>query len=176
MNDDKRIIREVLAGEREAYAELVRLYHVKVITLCLSLLGNPTQAEDAAQDVFLKAYRNLSRFRQESAFSTWIYRIAYNHCLNLLRARKRNPSEPLEAMTETQGEAGVKEGAPSAVEDVLSRLPPDYREVLTLREVQGLTYAEIAQAMECSLDSVKARLRRARQALQNAARASRLTP
>ena len=159
----------------------MRRHHAPIEGLCASLLGDPVRAEDAAQEVFLKAYRSLPGFRLDSTFSTWLYRIASNHCLDLLRRRGREKSESLDALGEKDGEpsdAGLPsvEGEERAVEDrdlverLLSSLPPDYRLILTLREVQGLSYHEIAEAMDCSLDSVKARLRRAREKLEELGR------
>ncbi len=173
--DEQRIIRDVLSGRREEFARLVRAHQAKVLSLCLSLLKDPAEAEDAAAEIFLKAYQKLKDFRFDAAFSTWLYRIAYRHSLDLLRARQRRRAQSLDALLEERGE-GALPPAPDqttpadparTAESLLSSLPPDYRLVLTLREVQGLSYEEIARAMDASLDSVKARLRRARQALRS---------
>ncbi len=171
---DARLIEQVLAGETSLYAELVRRHHPRVFGLCASMLGDRTQAEDAAQDVFLKAYRRLSEFRGDAALSTWLYRVAANRCLDLLRGQSRRREESWEAFVEREGDgvrrllAEPSSEAPLASEEadlvqrVLSQLPPDYRLILTLREMEGLDYRELTQAMNCSLDSVKAKLRRAR--------------
>lgn len=164
---DQEIVRRVLSGDREAYALLVRAHQGKVLSLCLSLLRNPSQAEDAAQDIFLKAYKSLPSFRFDAAFSTWLYRISYRHCLDLLKAAKRRREEALESLPEP---AARPDSDALAVQSLLEGLAPDYRLVLTLREVQGLSYQEICAATGDSLDSVKARLRRAREALQAGAR------
>lgn len=173
--DEQRIIRDVLSGRREEFARLVRAHQAKVLSLCLSLLKDPAEAEDAAQEVFLKAYRGLRNFRFDSSFSTWLYRIAYRHGLDILRSRRRRRTQSLDALLEERGE-GALPAAPDqttqadparSAENLLSSLPPDYRLVLTLREVQGLSYEEIARATDASLDSVKARLRRARESLRH---------
>lgn len=178
--NDSELLKRVVSGDDSAYAELVRRHHGKVFGLCVSMLGNQTQAEDAAQEVFLKAYQSLSRFRGTSSFSTWLYRVASNHCLDLLRKESRQRSESLDALleaegdriqrmiTEPDGERRLEDV--DLVERVLKTLPPDYRLILTLREVQGLDYMEIMEAMDCSMDSVKARLRRAREALEESLR------
>jgi RNA polymerase sigma-70 factor, ECF subfamily len=166
--DDARVVQEVLEGDREAYAVLVRRHQGKVLSLCLSLLKRRDAAEDAAQDVFLKAYKALSSFRRDAAFSTWLYRISYRHCLDVLKAAKRRREEALEDLPRVP--AAPPDADPLSVESLLSGLTPEYRLVLTLREVQGLSYDEMAAAMDASLDSVKARLRRARRALQESAR------
>ncbi len=176
--EDLELIQRICSGEREAYSDLVRLYQSRVLRLCTSLLGDANSAEDAAQDVFLKVYRVLPTFRGDASFSTWLYRIAANHCKDLLRKRKREKTESWEGLLEKHGDTieqmlAVKESPkPSAgdaelVEKVLSQLAPDYRIILTLREAQGLSYQEIADTLQCSLDAVKARLRRAREALQD---------
>lgn len=166
-NDDVKAVRAVLAGDRDSFAFLVRAHQGKVLSLCLSLLRSSAAAEDAAQDIFLKAYKNLSGFRFDARFSTWIYRISYRHCLDLLKAAKRRREEALDVLPET---AAREDTGDLAVESLLEGLPADYRLILTFREIQGLSYDEIAAAMGTSLDSVKARLRRARQALQESAR------
>jgi RNA polymerase sigma-70 factor (ECF subfamily) len=171
--DDRYYIESVLAGRSHDYAELVRRHQDRVFSLCLSLLRNPTDAEDAAQEVFLKAYRALSDFRFDSSFSTWLYRIAYRHSLDFLKAKNRRPAESWDALVEERGEPSPDtpptEGADLA-RAVLDALPEDQRLILTFREAQGLTYEEIAETLQVSLDAVKARLRRAREALRQAAR------
>ena len=178
---DTELIDSVLAGRRDDYAELVRRHHGAVLGLCRAMLGDPALAEDAAQESFLNAYRSLGDFRGGAAFSTWLYRIATNRCLDHIRRRARRAEESLDALIESAGpdiERMLDAGQPARdpVEDadlaarVLARLSPDYRLILTLREVQGLSYDELADALECSLDAVKARLRRARAALQEEVR------
>jgi RNA polymerase sigma-70 factor, ECF subfamily len=151
-----------------------------VRSLCLSLLSNPSEAEDAAQDAFLKAYLSLNDFRGEAAFSTWLYRIAFRHCQDLLRKRTRRKTDSwddlldkhgaaLEGALSSPGQAASAENA-DLVRRLLSAMPEDYAAVLTLREMQGLSYQEMTEVLDCSLDSVKARLRRARQWLTEKAR------
>jgi len=169
---DQDLIRSVLSGRQEDYAELVRRHHAKVMGLCLSMLG-PAQAEDAAQEVFLKAYGSLSEFHGEAAFSTWLYRIASNQCLDMTRRAARKAEDSLDTLLEAEGDRiqallaepdkAQGEEARDLVGRVLALLPPEYRLILTLREVQGLDYKELMEALDCSMDSVKARLRRARQ-------------
>src|SRR3989344_1214542 len=105
---DLEIIRKVTSGDAAAYQGLVRKYQDKVFRLCVSMLRD-SGAEDAAQEVFIKVYESLSRFRGESAFSTWLYRVASNHCLNILAKRKREKTESLDALMERSAE-----GFPSA--------------------------------------------------------------
>jgi len=173
---DLEIIKEVLSGRREAYADLVHKYQGKVLQLCHSLLSDGVLAEDAAQEVFIKAFRFLSKFRGKSSFSTWLYRITSNHCTDLLRHKSREKTESWEALMEREGSKLQKILSTPAHQEsdmekfdllqaILSCLSPEYRTVLILREVQGLTYQEMTEVLSCSLDSVKARLRRARKEL-----------
>ena len=174
--DERSLIQRIVAGDREAYAELVRAHQARMLRLCTALLGDSTLAEDAAQDVFFKAYQALSSFRGQSAFSTWLYRIASNHCLDLLRKRRRERAESLDALIDTSGEplhqwlATPQDPTTTLAntelaQRALAQLSPEYRLILTLREVEGLSYQELAETLRCSLDAVKARLRRARQEL-----------
>ena len=141
------------------------------------MLADDAEADDAAQEAFLKAWRALGRFAGDSGFGTWLYRIASNHCLDLLRRRSRRRTESLDELVEREGEAiervlGSTAGPADALEaadlgaKVLAALPEEQRLALVLRETQGLRYDEIARVMGCSVDSVKARLRRARESLQ----------
>jgi RNA polymerase sigma-70 factor (ECF subfamily) len=180
MITDNELIVSVLAGGQADYAELVRRHHARVFALCVSMLGR-SAAEDAAQEVFLKAYSRLKDFRRDSAFSTWLYRVASNHCLDMLRKDARRRSESLEELVEREGSglqrllADPNDAARSfedaeLVRSVLSRLPEDYRLILTLREMEGLEYKELMEAMDCSMDSVKAKLQRARRQFREALR------
>lgn len=167
-------VRRVQAGDVEAFALLVRRHEARVRALCASMLNGSGDAEDAAQESFLKAYRHLADFRGDALFSTWMHRIAYRHCLDLQKARRRRPAESLDALLE-KGDgvlARAQEPAPDAgtVAELLAGLPDDYRQILLMRESHGFRYEEIAAATGVSLDSVKARLRRARRRLIESAR------
>ncbi len=141
--------------------------------MCAFLLPNPADREDAAQEIFIKAYRSLDRFRGDASFFTWLYRIATRHCLDLLRSLSRRPNESWEDLVDREGDrlsrlvSGVDnpaEGQDAAdlVGRVLSHLPPDYRAVLVMREMEGLSYREMAGVFDCSEESIRARLQRAR--------------
>ena len=174
--NDQQIVQLVRSGHTEAYSDLVRQYHKRVMGYCLSMLNNHTDAEEAAQDVFIKAFQALAKFKGDSAFSTWLYRITANHCLDVLRKRARRKTVSLEALVESEGDRiqnlfSVSDHSASLMENreivdkILSTLPEDYRSILTLREIDGLEYQEIAETLNCSLDAVK-RLSRARKQLQ----------
>ena len=175
------LVRVAQAGRRSAFEALVRRHHVRVIQLCASMLGDPAEAEDAAQESFLKAYVSLARFERDAAFGTWLHRIAVNHCLDLLRKRARRKTDSLDELVER--ESGALEGLFSGPADpsraleaadlaarLLATLPEEQRVALTLRETQGLNYEEIAKVMDCTVDSVKGRLKRARETLEKSLR------
>lgn len=177
---DLSLVRRAKAGDRDAFEELVRRHHPRIVRLAAALLSDPEEARDAAQDAFLKAYRFLEKFNEDASFGTWLYRIASNHCLDRLRARR--PNQSWDELVEKEGERLEKilqgpgrQSDPLENRDLLARamgaLPPEYALVLTLRETEGLSYEEIARATDSSLDSVKARLKRARKEL-----AERLRP
>ena len=177
ITDDLDVIRRVREGDRNAYAALVRKYQMRVRGYCVNTLRDAALAEDAAQEIFLKAYQGLPAFRAASSFSTWLYRITANHCRDLQRKAARRPTESLDALLEQEGERAEALLATPAedrisgervelVRRALSHLSETSRAVLILREMQGLSYDELAEALGCSLDAVKGRLKRARQELE----------
>ena len=158
---------------------LVERYQERIFRLCAGIVGM-SSAEDAAQEAFLKAYKNLSRFRGESKFSTWLYRIASNHCLDMVKKNKSSKEESLEKLNSEQGDSSalfaVKGSFTASLENretvraLLNNLSADERMILVLREQEGLSYQELAETLEISLDAVKVRLFRAREALLNEAK------
>jgi len=150
----------------------------------MSMLLNREEADDAAQSVFLKAFVALRQYRRNVSFGAWLHRIASNHCLDVLRKRKRQRTDSLDGLMSVDGEQGAVEWpetpAPAGADEtrektamamtLLNSLSADQRQILMLRELEDLSYDEIAAALECSLDAVKSRLRRARLQLQEKAR------
>lgn len=165
-SSDQDLIDSVLAGEQDDYAELIRRHHAKVMGVCLGMLSDAASAEDAAQDVFLKAYRSLADFKGTSSFGTWLYRVAANRCLDILRQRTRRAEDPLEGIKEEPREIRDASEEKELVARVLAKLPEDYRLILTLREMEDLSYTELTQVLDCSMDAVKARLQRARKSFE----------
>jgi RNA polymerase sigma-70 factor, ECF subfamily len=177
---DLSLVRRVQAGERAAYDLLVLKYQHKVVKLVLRYTRNPADAEDVAQEAFIKAYRALPNFRGDSAFYTWLYRIAINTAKNALVARSRNPRAlPLEP---AEGEDGpdllnklsdpdtpeglaLTEEIRTTVNAAIEALPEDLRTAIVLRELDGLSYEEIAAAMDCPIGTVRSRIFRAREAI-----------
>jgi RNA polymerase sigma-70 factor (ECF subfamily) len=168
--EDPEIIQRILKGDKDLFGELVQRHETALIRLCLGILGDPHQAEEAAQEIFLKAYRSLDRFKGEAAFRTWLTRIGINHCRDLLRRRNRRKflsldailggkENPPEALIERPGEEPV--GLEKAKE-IMARLSEGDREILSMKELEDLNYVEIGSVLGLSLDAVKGRLKRAR--------------
>ncbi len=152
------------SGDPNAFQELVRRHQVTVYRIALRMLGEPRDAEDAAQDAFLQAWRGLPRFRDQSGFSTWIYRIVTNRCLNLQRARR--PIQPLVWDRESgapgpEGEAESR-AQTSAMRQAILALTPEQRAAFVLRYLEGWSYERIGETLEISQPAVKSRLHRAR--------------
>jgi RNA polymerase sigma-70 factor (ECF subfamily) len=178
---DAELVARAADGDDDAFAELVRRHHAAIRGLCLSMLDDAAEAEDAAQEAFLSAHKSLKRFQGKSTFGSWLYRIAANRCLDRLRRRKRDRSSSLDALLEEHGDAvehllgsepdaSLTQEQRDLVARVLGGLSPEHRLILTLRETQGLDYKELTETLDCSLDAVKARLRRARIAFEEIAR------
>ena len=179
--DEKLIIEQVLTGDNDAFGQLVELYQGKVYNLALRMCGNPDDAFDLAQESFFRAWRGLAGFQQESAFSTWLFRLTSNVCLDWLRAKKRRPTVSLTSVEEGDEEAQIDVPDPAkgpeelviAAEDraalakAMNELPVEYREILTLRAINDLSYTEISEILKLPEGTVKSRLSRARLALRN---------
>lgn len=178
--DEKKWLKQAAAGSAEAFEQLVLKYQTAVYNLCLRMTGDPEDAADMTQESFLKAWRNLESFQGNSAFSTWLYRLASNTCLDHLRSVKRRPQLSL-VMEDEDGETqalDVPDSAPTPEEQVialdeqsrlneaLQALEEDQRQILILRAVNGLSYTEIAEALQLKEGTVKSRLARARDQLR----------
>ena len=179
--DEKQIIEKVLAGDNNAFGELVEAYQDKVYNLALRMCGNADDAFDLAQDAFFRAWRGLSGFQFESAFSTWLFRLTSNVCLDWRRAKKRRPTVSLTTLDDEGEEVQMEIRDPgkspeelllaaedrAAVTKAMNELPVDFREILTLRAIDDLSYTEIAEILHLREGTVKSRLSRARLALRN---------
>ncbi len=176
---EAQIVRKVLQGDVNAFETLVVEYEKSVYAITQRMTGNPEDAADMAQETFIKAYNSLQSFRGDSKFSVWIYRIATNVCLDFLRSRSRKPTVSLsvedEEGEETQLDIADESQSPElllergltrdAVRRGLDTLTPEYRQILLLREIQGLSYEEIAAALDLEVGTVKSRIFRARKRL-----------
>lgn len=173
------IVQQVLEGNTNAFEELVLEYERKVYNVALRILGNSEDAADMTQEAFIKAFNSLSGFRGDSKFSVWLTRIVSNLCLDFLRSRSRRPTVSL-SVEDDEGDdvqldiADVSQSPELLLERSLTResvrrglkaLPEDYREILLLREIQGLSYDEIAEALNIEVGTVKSRIFRGRKKL-----------
>ncbi len=164
---EPELIRRSKGGSREAFGQLVGRYQAPVYRVVRGILGSPSESEDVAQEVFLKAYANLAKFRGESGFFTWLYRIAVNEAL---RARKRRTFANADALPEVEAPppAPPEEDAPTlaTLEKLLRKLSDEFRAIVVLRDIEGLSYTEIAETLEIPIGTVESRLFRARQELR----------
>ena len=161
---DGDLVSRAQSGQLDAFEELVRRHRLATYRVALRMLGDESDAEDATQDAFVQAWRNLGGFRADAAFSTWMYRIVSNRCLNMLRARRRTEPLPDDREAPASRPDRIAE-ARWQVDDLklaILRLTPEQRAPLVLRELQGCSYEEIAQSLDLSISAVKSRLHRAR--------------
>ncbi len=176
--DDRHLIEQSLAGRSEAFGELVVRYQDRLYNTLVKVLGSHDDARDAAQDAFVQAFQKLSSFQGNSAFYSWLFRIAVNAAISQKRKSKRFP-QSVEAARDKSGAEPVDphpEGRPGhametaerqqLVRDALAQLPDEYRTVLVLKEIEGLRYEEIAEAVGCPIGTVRSRIHRARQELR----------
>ncbi len=175
MQDDL-LIRRAVKGDEQAFEKLMLTHEKNVYNLCYRMAGNPDDALDLSQEAFLKAWRALSTYQFDAAFSTWLYRLTTNVCLDFLRKRNRqaHSSLTMEDENEEPREYSIPDPAPGpeeqavsswqqeAVNAAMQRLPEDYRLVLQLRVVEDLPYEQIADIMQIPVGTVKSRLSRAR--------------
>jgi RNA polymerase sigma-70 factor, ECF subfamily len=177
---DLSLVRRVQRGDKGAFDALVLKYQHKLVKLVMRYVRNPAEAEDIAQEAFIKAYRALPQFRGDSAFYTWLYRIAINTAKNAVVSRDRNPVEydldrsNTDESYDMQGrmkDSETPEGLVltdeirSTVNAAIDALPDDLRTAIVLRELEGLSYEEIAEAMACPVGTVRSRIFRAREAI-----------
>ncbi len=178
-NLDQELVERVQKGEKAAFDILVRKYEHKLANVISRYIRDPSEVLDVSQEAFIKAYRALPNFRGDSAFYTWLYRIAINTAKNhLVAAGRRPPKDDIDAQDAEQFEAGsgLKEYATPerlvlsnelavTIQDAIDELPEELRVAIVLRELEGLSYEEIASAMECPIGTVRSRIFRARDAI-----------
>jgi RNA polymerase sigma-70 factor (ECF subfamily) len=179
---DQQLVERVQRGDKRAFDLLVLKYQHKILGLIVRFVHDPQEAQDVAQEAFIKAYRALTNFRGDSAFYTWLYRIAVNTAKNHLVARGRRPpdidisAEDAEFVEgdhalkdiETPERALLRDEIEATVHRTIQQLPDDLRTALTLREFEGLSYEDIATAMQCPVGTVRSRIFRAREAIDKA--------
>lgn len=168
---DRELIAACRIGDRQAFNELVRHHKGRVYTIAVRLLEDYHEAEDIAQETFFKAYEGIAAFRGDAKFSTWLYRICYNLCLNYLERKKRNPGhdslpETLADPVASLPEQLIAQERRGFVQQALACLTPEFREVVVLYYTGQLSYEEIATLQELPIGTVRSRLHRGRQELK----------
>jgi len=177
--DDQRLVERAQQGDKRAFDLLVLKYQHKIVKLIMRYVRDPAEALDVSQEAFIKTYRALPKFRGDSAFYTWLYRIAINTAKNHLVAAKRRPvdfevdlqdpeSYEINARlqdNDTPERIAQREELRETVEDAIAGLPEELRVAIVLREIEGMSYEEIARAMECPVGTVRSRIFRAREAI-----------
>ena len=180
MSSEKALVQKAKTGDRDAFAALVSAYEGKIYNLALRYLGNREDAMDASQEVFLRVFRFLPGFQEESGFSTWIYRIGVNVCKDMLAKRAKRGELSLELPDEEEdyrtAEVADSRYDPEAIveqadlreslAEAIGQLPQQQREMIVLRDIQGLSYEEIGQVLSLEAGTVKSRLSRARENLR----------
>ena len=177
---DAELVARVQAGDKQAFDLLVLKYQRKIMRLLSRMIRDQAEVEDVAQEAFIKAYRALPQFRGDSAFYTWLYRIAINTARNWLSSNSRRPSTPssyenedgetfnemdnLTDNTTPESELASRQIA-QTVNKAIEDLPEDLRTAIVLREIEGMSYEDIAQAMNCPIGTVRSRIFRAREAI-----------
>ena len=176
---DQLLVERVQAGDKRAFDLLINKYQHRIVSLISRYVSDPAEALDVAQEAFIKAYRAIAKFRGDSAFYTWLYRIAINTAKNWLVARNRRPpasdidaadaeqydiDSPLKERSTPENEL-LREEIEKTVYDTIAALPDDLRTAIMLREIEGMSYEEIATTMECPIGTVRSRIFRAREAI-----------
>ncbi len=182
MNDEKNLIQNCKNGDVNSFEKLIESHQKKVYNIAYRMMGNNEDALDAAQEALIKVYKSLGTFREESSFSTWVYRITANVCLDQLRKRNRiNTVSMQNTVVLDDGEVEVqiednnfnpdvileKNELRRSIVDAINHLNEDQRLVIILRDINGCSYEEIASILKCSLGTVKSRISRARNALKD---------
>lgn len=170
---DEQVAAQAVAGDRDAFGELVRRWEGRIYRLAYGMLGGAEDARDATQETFFAAYRNLKNFRGDAQVSSWLHRIAVNQCISRQRRTKTRSETPLPEWEEVQadGHLWTRNGAHTspaaateqnervaAVQRAVAALPPELREVVVLKEFEGLTFQQIADQLEIPLSTIKSRL------------------
>jgi RNA polymerase sigma-70 factor (ECF subfamily) len=176
VNDDSELIEQTLQGRPAAFGVLVRKYQDRLFNTLAHVLGDAEDAHDVAQDAFIQAFVKLETFQQSSAFYTWLYRIALNMAATLRRRRRavlsidqrreaagQEPSDPGEGPTERL----ERQERQQQVRDAIAQLPPEFRTVIVLREIEGFCYEEMAEILDLPIGTVRSRLHRARMQLRD---------
>jgi RNA polymerase sigma-70 factor (ECF subfamily) len=180
--NEQILLEKAKAGDVAAFEELIEGYQKKIFNLAYRILGNYEDAGDMAQEALIRVFRSIANFKEQSSFSTWVYRITTNVCLDEIRKKKNKKVISLDEEIRVEDgemkrqimsddiqpdEAAELEELRTSVNNAINSLPEDQRLVITLRDIQGLSYEEISSVLDCPSGTVKSRINRARQALKN---------
>jgi RNA polymerase sigma-70 factor (ECF subfamily) len=181
MTDEKKLVRLAAQGSQEAFGQLVSTYEKQVYNLALRMVGNREDAADLTQEAFLRVWRGLDNYKADAAFSTWLYRLTSNVCIDFLRREKRRKTVSLTFLDEDHDEAvelsipdpaagpeqlAIETESRETMAAAMDALDVEFRQILTMRVINGLSYDEIADALELKPGTVKSRLSRAREKLR----------
>lgn len=180
--NEQLLLEKAKAGDTAAFEELIDSYLKKIFNLAYRIIGDYDDAADLAQDALIRIFRSISGFKEQSSFSTWVYRITTNVCLDEIRKRKNKKVLSLDEEIHMEDgdlkrqimsddpqpdEVAETEELRSIINNAISSLPEDQRIVISLRDIQGLSYEEISEVLDCPVGTVKSRINRSRQALKN---------
>ena len=175
-NEDNFLIRQAVRGDAYAFEQLMRRHEGRMYSVAIRMCGNREDAQDCVQDAMLRIYRALDRFKGQSSFSTWVYRITMNTCLDELRRRKVRASTSLDTLLESGWSPTDESDTPErhaidserrrALSSAIQSLPEDMRSAIVLREMQGLSYEEISDVLSVNVGTIKSRISRGREKLR----------
>ena len=168
---DSEVVRQIQSGDSAAFDELMRRYKHPLVNFVYRMLNNAADADDVAQEVFVRVHQNLDTYNTSTKFSTWLFALAHNATVDRLRWRARHPTESIESASQLAAPSGTADVVATRevgeqIAAAVAKLPEDQRTALVLAEYHGQSYAEIADVMRCSKKSVESRLYRAKQTLR----------
>lgn len=178
--DEKRLVNKAKNGNIAAFEELITVHEVKIYNIAYRMFHNEEDAKDLSQEIFIKVFENIGKFKGNSSFSTWLYRIATNTCIDELRRRKGKETYSIDAEVETDEgnmkreysdlkpnpeEMAINKEVSIQIQNAMDHLSEEHKTAIILRDLQGLEYNEISEILECSLGTVKSRISRARRQL-----------
>lgn len=181
-NNEKLLLERSKAGDVEAFEKLIEIYQKKIFNLAYRIVGNFDDAGDLTQEALIRIFKSIANFKEQSSFSTWVYRITTNVCLDEIRKKKNRRMLSLDEEIHVEDgemkrqimsddplpdEVAEREELRSIVSSAIDSLPEEQRIMITLRDIQGLSYDEIAEVLNCPAGTVKSRINRSRQALRN---------
>ena len=174
--DEEKLIKRAVKGDAAAFNELLGQHEKRMYAVCLRMCGNHEDAQDCLQEAMLRVYRAISGFKGQSSFSTWLYRVTMNACLDELRKRKNKLSTSLDGMLDAGWSPADERDTPekhvlsaekrTVIQQTIAELPEDMRSAIVLRDIQGFSYDEIAQMLEINVGTIKSRISRGREKLR----------